>query len=302
MTITDIPSSVERIWNFLVPPLVELTILIAVTIFLAGYAPVRSTFVSFALAAKNVFGDPELIRILDAYGVTKLAPFVLLFLLFFVAHTVHKVAYLVGGRVPIHVSWNWYVAFIRNTSSYQIADIWQHYPRVSNVADLDRLIDEKVQGAALDGKDSVFRNALVHRTAFYKIHSYLAFVKFLLVWGLGLSILRIATSNSIKSIAPRLVFFVALLSLVFALIVRKLVAVMEFYGSAKIIAFRTWLHGSAEPVAIPDASRYREFEKNADEQLKSVREHSACRYFIFMKSLSAQRKRRDVTDKLVERS
>ena len=302
MTITDIPSSVERIWNFLVPPLVELTILIAVTIFLAGYAPVHSAFQNVAVAAKNVFGDPDLIRILDAYGVTKLAPFVLLFLLFFLAHTVHKVAYLIGGRVPVHVTWNWYAALVQNTSSYYIAEIWQYYPRVSSVPDLDRLIDEKVQGAALEGKDSAFRNALSHRNTFSKIHSYLAFVKFLLVWCVGISILRVATSDTFMSVIPRLVFLIALLSVIFFLLVRKLVAVMEFYGSAKISAFVTWLHGSAEPLAVPDSTQRRDFEKNAEEELKRVRQQSSYRYFIFSKSLSAQRKRRETADKSLGKS
>lgn len=298
MTVTDIPSSVERIWNFLVPPLVELTILIAATIFLSGYIPVRTAFLHSAAAAKDVFGDPELIRILEAYGVTKLAPFILLFLLFFAAHTVHKLAYLIGGRVPIHVSWDWYAAYMRNMSSYEIAEIWQHYPGISNAADLDRVIDEKVEAARLQDKNSVFRSAIAQRAAFSKIHSYLAFLKFLLVWGLALCFLRIVTEGAIKVILPRLLLYTGVLLLIFVLIVRKLVAVMEFYGSAKITAFKTWLHGAAEPLATPEPDRRGDFQSRAEEQVKFTRhKRSVTHYFFFMKSLSAQRRRREVADK-----
>lgn len=289
MNISDIPSTIERIWNFLIPPLVELTILIGATIFIAGYPSVVNA-AKASLPTLAALNDPALIKVLDTYGITQIAPLILLFLLLFVAHAIHKLAYIIGGIVPIHISWNWYAALARIISPSQIAEIWQYYPNVPGVPDLDRIIDEKVESASLEGGKSVFRNAIAHMMRFSKIHSYLSFMKFLLVWGVALSILLLANGFGLGFVLTRLSVFIIVLVVSFILHVKKLQSIIEFYGSAKVTAFITWLHGSVEPRTNPDKEKRRDFEKQAEQSLQVVSTQPTGEFFFVMKSLRAQRK------------
>ncbi len=179
MKINELPSTIERMWDFVIPSIMEALIAVLIVLFILGNSPLHA-FLLFLAPYVSTLKNPEVIKLLSAYGIIKLLPFVLLFILFLIAYAFDKIAHLIGGLLPITLAWNHYGMMARNVSAFLVADIWKYYPNIDNIPDLHRLIDERLARAKVE-KDPLFATAIFLEKRFNKLHEHLNFLQFLTI-------------------------------------------------------------------------------------------------------------------------
>lgn len=260
MKINELPSTVERAWDFIVPSIVEALIAILIVILIAGNAPLHSLS-AILRPYLDILKDPEVIKLLSAYGIIKLMPIILLFILLLVTYTFDKVAHLIGGLLPITLSWDNHAIMARKVSASLVADVWKHYPDIDNVPDLHRLIDERFQRANIEN-DPLFATAIFYQERIGKLSGRLNFVQFLVILS---AIIPVAWAVSITSgwtaLIPKTFGVIILLLIIYALLVRQQLKYCGQFEFSKVFSMRTSLQAQMQRPAQPDEEKKRGLQK-----------------------------------------
>ncbi|MFH1373990.1 MAG: hypothetical protein ABII79_09365 [bacterium] len=254
--ISELPSTIERAWNFVAPLFVEAFTAILIVILIAGNAPLHALS-AIRSPYLDMLKDPEVIKLLSIYGIITLMPIILLFILLTVIYAFDKVAHLIGDLFSI-IAWDHNVMMARNVSPYLVADVWKYYPNINNVPDLNRLIDERLGRAKLEN-DPLFATAIFYEELFSKLHGYLRFLQFLIIEAAIIPFIPFAGAASKTPdwtmLFPNSFLVIISLLIIYALVVRQQAYYLKQLVFFKVSAMRTSLQVQMQRTAQPEEER-----------------------------------------------
>lgn len=269
----DIQSYVEKTWKFIIPSLIEALVVIVITAYVFGTA-------SFSKGSKAVISrftiltDPETIKILETYGITKIMPIAVLFVIVLLAYALRRISHSIGGLLPGHLVPNSTSALLTYVDPYALAEVTQFFPsfivdenfnKAQYINNLNNIIEEKVNRAEIEGKASPYSWAVHSRKAFNQQNSMLTFLKFLLIWVLFLAVAKLTVDANLWPTLGR-VSLLLLVSLIgIGVLLKRKAHYFKQYNIAKIYALRTELEAQFIAVSAPDRSKFVEIRNKLAE-------------------------------------
>jgi hypothetical protein len=143
MKLSDIQEAVVQLWNLILPPVINLTVLTLTTYFVTP-ALFLSITSHIPLIDPAILNDPTLQKLLDFYGINKLAPFLLIFLLIFALYVlqilVSSLASILPGAltvVPARLTF-------QIAGSERLTRIWSMYPDVDDLSILMKILGKRL--------------------------------------------------------------------------------------------------------------------------------------------------------------
>ncbi|MBW1939050.1 MAG: hypothetical protein JRI67_09885 [Deltaproteobacteria bacterium] len=270
MKIEEIPTTIERIWDFIVPSILEIIASFIILMIIVGSAPLFSLS-NLLTPYLNTLKDPAVINLLSAYGIIKLTPILLLLGLLIFAYAFHKFSHAIGGSLPITLAWNHYAMMARRVSSSLVADVWQYYPNIASVSDLHRIIDDRLERAKFEN-DPLFATAIFFEKRFNKLHEHLDFLHFLIFQAAVTIVLGIVlTSLSWKSLFIYGLGVILSLLVIYAFLVWqqfKYLWQLEFW---RVFNTRTSLQAQMQKPVQPDALKRSNLQKQCEEGFKDAK-------------------------------
>ncbi len=283
MKIEEMPSTIERMWDFLVYPIFEVVSSVVILMFIVGSAPLNFLAI-FLTPHLQMLKDPAVINILSTYGMIKLTPIIMLFGFIIFVYAFHKISHLIGDLLPITLVWDHHAMMARCVSSSLVADVWQYYPTIANVPDLHRIIDDRFERAKLEN-DPLFATAMYIEKRFNKLHEYINFLQFLIIQAAATIVLGMVwTSVSWKTILISGLVVILSLLVIYALLVWqqfKYLGQLEFW---RLFNIRTYLQAQTQKPAQPDCHKRFDLQKQCEDDFKdSKKENIIIPYFMQMK-------------------
>ncbi len=270
MKIDEMPSTIERMWDFIVPSILEVFSSILILMIIVGNVPLHSLSI-FLIPYLNTLKDPEVINLLSAYGIIKLTPIILIFVLLLFAYAFHKIAHVIGGLLPITLAWNHHAMMARRVSPYLVADVWQYYPNITNVPDLHRIIDDRLERAKLEN-DPLFATAIFFEKRFNKLHEHLDFLQFLIIQAAVTIVIGVVwASFNRRAVLTNGIGIILSLLVIYALLVWqqfKYLGQLEFW---RIFNIRTSLQAQTQRPVQPDDQKRSCLRKECEDDFKDTK-------------------------------
>ena len=273
MKIEEMPSTIERMWDFLVYPIFEVISSVLILMFIVGSAPLNS-LAMLLTPHLNTLKDPAVINILSTYGMIKLTPIILLFGFIIFVYAFHKISHLIGDLLPITLAWNHHALMARRVSSSLVADVWQYYPTITNVPDLHRIIDDRFERAKLES-DPLFATTIFIEKRFNKLHEHINFLQFLIIQAAAtIALGMIWTSVSWETILINGLVVILSLLVIYALLVWqqfKYLGQLEFW---LVFNIRTYLQAQTQKPAQPDYQKRYDLQKQCADDFKDSKKEN----------------------------
>ena len=253
----DIQSAVEKTWKDIIPSLVETALLVSIAIFILGFRLIGEWLVELN-SIKLTLTDPELVKFLETYGVTKLMPVLLLFAIVMISYVLSQVSHSIGLLIPGALVPDTTLALLKHVRIHVLMEVFQYYPsfRGSHVFNsinfINDMVDEKVSRADLEGKPSLFSHAVGFNRLYWKQRNRFDFIKFAMLWTITICVVSSIYWHSIGTMIIRGLLILLVLSIAAVIVLRKSMRYLKRYDQSKIDALRSILESQYITTSAPD--------------------------------------------------
>jgi hypothetical protein len=237
---SDVISSAREFLRQFVPAATETVILIVVTLYIVGFASALNA-ISSSIPRLSVLTDPEILKVVQAYGISSLLPFLLAFGLVVLALGTSKAIHTIGNMIPGHLAWSSYGVVLRTVNPTLIADVWIELPHISGIAELEGLIDQRIRQAETDQNKPIFQNAVFHAQRYGDWYGHWVFLKFLVFWSAILTIITVRWLHHDDGIVSRFAIVIILTSLGIVISIRSQLRSLRDACWAKFSEMKTYL-------------------------------------------------------------
>lgn len=204
MKFSDITQAIQDFWSFIVPPV----LLVSAMAFLCWWiaADASKSLLRKIPYQRVALPNEETRKQLKAFGVTKIAPLLLLILILFSLYTVNNIARAVGRIVPGEIVFRSDLLFL-HADKMGLARIWATSP--IHAYDFGLLVTEISDQLAALPKES--RENVDHWSKEMGSHADLfVVVKFLFLWATGLAIVQLRERGRFRVISRLALTYIAL--------------------------------------------------------------------------------------------
>src|SRR5262249_1533638 len=101
----DIYASIQKTWEFLVPAISEVFVLLVVTAIILGPNAVHEQFAHFP-ASSSLLPSDHLREVFSFYGISTLLPLIAVFMFVLFASAVSRIAHAIGSLLPGEMVFN----------------------------------------------------------------------------------------------------------------------------------------------------------------------------------------------------
>ncbi len=236
----NLPDVVADFWKFVWPSMIRLSLLLGLLFYLAP-----RTLGAFRLRLEKSSAEGLLAALhsktAEAIGLNKLAPFLTLFAMLIVMVVINDTVRWVGQLLPPDLFFTSPTDLVATGRAEEILAIWQHFPNVRNIHELDAVI-ENLYDEHADGSGFAFWQDRVELSDQLFYHS-----KFYILWALVCAWIGLR-AGSRGTLVKRL--FVVILGLTTAATVSGAYMVHSYRhrSESEIIVARQWLARSETEV------------------------------------------------------
>lgn len=186
MKLSDITGAVRDLWEFVWPPVVLLTLLLAIAWFIA-----RETSREVVARLRVESTDPawlaSLKPTLEGLGLTKLLPILGLFTIVFVLYVTRSMVLAAGHLIPPAIYYRSDVVIAKYMSNQELACLWRMFPRDIGLGNIRELAKKK---APRESESTSWSRRSVG------LYGRINATKFLAVWALLLAAVEVTRHKS----------------------------------------------------------------------------------------------------------
>lgn len=224
MKFSDIRESIAQIWEFFLPPLLNISIMLGIFLFL--YPDFLSRIFSQNIVATNlIVVDSQIKDTLEFYGINSLIPLVVIFMTIFLIYIFQALISLIGNLIPGRLVYIEPKKLINIDSDYRrLSRLWSQYPDAETFSQFINIFYQKIRDCA----ENLKHNLTYWEKEFGKQYGYFNNLKVYELWAV---IVIILSGNSISSR-----FFLVLFGLIIvhSIIFAKLIYIQEQQAFATI--------------------------------------------------------------------
>lgn len=269
----DIKDSIERTWTYIVPSMFETSILVFVTLFILGTSGIRN-WLETNVTKTSVLMNPEVIKFLETYGITKIMPLAVVFILLMFCFSISRISHSVGNLIPVGYVHNAGITLLESKNRWVLTTVLQYYPSFTDANDLNfimslsTVLDEKVDRAEIEGKSSFYSSAVGARKVYRKQSRRFAFLKFMFLWLIVVLIAAFIYGNPIRVAFWRIGLISLALLIAAYVLLKNQSKYSAIYLMSKIYALKAELESQYTMTRAPDLSKRGEIVQSIDKMLE----------------------------------
>jgi hypothetical protein len=226
---SDLQESIQQVWQFILPPFINLFVLISLTYYIAPellfYALTKAPLINFGFLTDESFQ-----RFLEFYGVSKLTPLFFLIGLVFTLYLVQGFVLNIGHILPGQLSNSNEDLLLHAAGREKLAAWWAKFPEIESHWALIRILENKLNTQPPERLSNIhFWQAQSAR--YFRLFNTL---KVYLLWTLFLPVLLLMVKQPIAGAIFKALLIMVLILIVQAFVFVKQVYALEQTGFAKV--------------------------------------------------------------------
>ncbi len=174
-TLGDLRQTIHGIWEFVVPPFINLSIIVGILLFTSNKLELLDP--DIVLPGSEVFTNSEIISLLKSFKLESAVPILSLLLVLFLLNFTNRVIKTIGAFVPIDFTYNQTYLYIQNSGFFEF---WLLYPEIEDpnqlISRIESRMDEERNKESTNGK-----TILALDSEFERNYEKITFIKFLIV-------------------------------------------------------------------------------------------------------------------------
>jgi len=218
---SKIGDIIKQIWDFLIPPIINIGIILIVIVFL--------TKNNRLLSGDNLYNNLIVIKnsriqdILVAYKISDLIPIISIILLTFLLNLVNKLIYAIGALLPVNVIVHATILYI---NTYKFWAIWDFFPDNYDAEKLRQIIEASTSPDNLKDQETrqILINLSIKRS---KIWNKIEYVKFLILLSLFLLVYNLFIPAIVFKILPTIIFMICSVVVLFYFFVQRIALIEQ---------------------------------------------------------------------------
>lgn len=139
----EFPQIFNEFWNFLIPAIIELSILIVLTFLLADNVMVKGKILRLLAIRHRIYSNFGRV-VFKLLGVKSVLSITIVVIVCISLVTLDRIIHSIGNRVPGSLSFYNEEALIRFSDTKHLAEIWNLYPQIDDLRSLSIMIESKL--------------------------------------------------------------------------------------------------------------------------------------------------------------